>query len=182
VPLSHRHWEQARDYAFGCPDGEWAARLDHKAWGKKHNMILYFTQFDSGEKRWLSVFWNDDFRPRDGGFDFKSEGSKGDLFTLTTIRNPKTGNPVFQSARRFAQTRPTKIMFRSKGFMIGENASFGRECSACKEISTVYAVYLLSGYERFVAMNNMAKLPFELSVAISRTRLKPHRGTGIVEY
>jgi hypothetical protein len=32
-----------------------------------------------------------------------------------------------------------------------------------------------------VAMNNMAKLPFELSVAISRARLKPHRGTGIVE-
>ena len=35
---------------------------------------------------------------------------------------------------------------------------------------------------RKVAMNNMAKLPFELSVQISRTRLKPHRGTGIVEY
>jgi hypothetical protein len=33
-----------------------------------------------------------------------------------------------------------------------------------------------------VAMNNIAKLPFELSVQISRTRLKPHRGTGIVEY
>jgi hypothetical protein len=32
-----------------------------------------------------------------------------------------------------------------------------------------------------VAMNNMAKLPFELSVRISRARLKPHRGTGIVE-
>jgi hypothetical protein len=33
-----------------------------------------------------------------------------------------------------------------------------------------------------VAMNNMAKLPFELSVPISRARLKPHRGTRIVEY
>jgi len=32
-----------------------------------------------------------------------------------------------------------------------------------------------------VAMNTMAKLPFELSVPISRARLKPHRGTGIVE-
>jgi len=28
----------------------------------------------------------------------------------------------------------------------------------------------------------MAKLPFELSVTISRARLKPHRGTGIVKY
>jgi hypothetical protein len=36
-------------------------------------------------------------------------------------------------------------------------------------------------YRREVAMNNMAKLPFELSVAISRSRLKPHRGTGVVE-
>ena len=32
------------------------------------------------------------------------------------------------------------------------------------------------------AMDNMAKLPFELSVTISRARLKPCRGTGIVEY
>jgi hypothetical protein len=32
---------------------------------------------------------------------------------------------------------------------------------------------------REVAMNNMAKLPFELSVLISRARLKPRRGTGI---
>jgi hypothetical protein len=30
-------------------------------------------------------------------------------------------------------------------------------------------------------MNNMAKLPFELSVPISRARLRPHRGAGIVE-
>jgi plasmid stabilization system protein ParE len=33
----------------------------------------------------------------------------------------------------------------------------------------------------YVAMNNMAKIPFELSVRISRARLKPHPGTGIVE-
>jgi hypothetical protein len=32
-----------------------------------------------------------------------------------------------------------------------------------------------------VPMNNMAKLPFELSVPISRARLKPRRGTDIVE-
>jgi hypothetical protein len=31
---------------------------------------------------------------------------------------------------------------------------------------------------REVAMNNMAKLPFELSVPISRARLKPRRVTG----
>jgi hypothetical protein len=32
-----------------------------------------------------------------------------------------------------------------------------------------------------VAMNNMAKLPFEFSVPILRARLKPRRGAGIVE-
>jgi hypothetical protein len=37
-------------------------------------------------------------------------------------------------------------------------------------------------HRREVAMNNIAKLPFELSMQISRTRLKPHRGTGIVAY
>jgi hypothetical protein len=32
-----------------------------------------------------------------------------------------------------------------------------------------------------VAVNNMAKLPFEFSAPKARVRLKPRRGTGIVE-
>lgn len=96
----YKHFENARDYTFGCPDGEWTARLDHKAWGKKNNMLLYFTETGTGAKRWLSVFWNDGFNPRDGSFDFKNDGYVGESFVLTTGHSSKTGNPVFQSARR----------------------------------------------------------------------------------
>jgi hypothetical protein len=39
----------------------------------------------------------------------------------------------------------------------------------------------LGQYRLEVAMNNMAKLPFELSVLISLARLKLHRGMGIVD-
>jgi hypothetical protein len=46
---------------------------------------------------------------------------------------------------------------------------------------TAVCVRVLRQYRRKVAMNNMAKMPFELSVPISRARLKPVRGTGIVE-
>jgi hypothetical protein len=49
--------------------------------------------------------------------------------------------------------------------------------------STSEKLFRVFGQDRLkVAMNNMAKLPFELSVPISRARLKPHRETGIVEY
>jgi hypothetical protein len=108
MPQAHHLYEHAHDYEFGCPDGVWTARLDHKAWGRNKNMILYFTETDTGAKRWLSVFWNDAFKPRDGSFDFRNEGNSGDLFTLTTTHNPKTGNPVFTSARRFVPTSAEK--------------------------------------------------------------------------
>ena len=49
-------------------------------------------------------------------------------------------------------------------------------------IQQVQGFRVLREHRRKVAMNNMAKLPLELSVPISRTRLKPRRETGIVEY
>jgi hypothetical protein len=49
------------------------------------------------------------------------------------------------------------------------------------QIAGVEQARAIGAQRREVAMNNMAKLPFELSVPISRARLKPHRGTGIVE-
>ena len=48
-------------------------------------------------------------------------------------------------------------------------------------LDQVEVLAVLREYRLEVAMNNMAKLPFELSVPISRARLKPHCGTGIVE-
>jgi hypothetical protein len=99
MTLGFRSFENASDYTFGCPDGEWTATLDHKAWGKTRNLILYFTEQETGAKYWLSVFHNDRYKAHDGSLDFKDEAEPGEVFILTTRRS-KTGNPVLQSAKK----------------------------------------------------------------------------------
>jgi hypothetical protein len=89
----------AKEYSFGCPDGEWNASLDCRIWGKNGNLILYFTDLNTGAKRWLSVFWNDGYKTRDGSFNFRTDGYLGEKFILTTGHS-RTGKPVFKSARR----------------------------------------------------------------------------------
>ena len=106
---TYRAFDQAYDYTFGCPYGIWTARLDHKARGKRNNLILYFTQIGTDAKYWLSVFWNDDFKPRDGSFDFKNAGDPGDVFVLTTTHAEKTGHPVFQSAERIDMSQSGEL-------------------------------------------------------------------------
>jgi len=38
------------------PEGTWNARLDAKAWGKKGNILLYFSALEADAKYALSVF------------------------------------------------------------------------------------------------------------------------------
>ena len=99
MTLGFHHFEKHMEYAFGCPDGEWTATLDHKAWGKNLNLILYFTEQESGAKYWLSVFHTNGYKPRDDSLDFKNEAEPGEGFILTTSRS-KAGNPVLQSAKK----------------------------------------------------------------------------------
>ena len=41
----YKHLSSQRfDYTFDCPAGVWIARLDAKAWGKKRNLLLYFSE------------------------------------------------------------------------------------------------------------------------------------------
>jgi len=98
MPGSYNQFANARDYELGCPVGEWLAQLDHKAWGKNSNMILYFTELGTGAKYWLSVFWNDGYKTRDGVFDFRNV-QPGSFFVLTTTHSARSGKPVFQSAK-----------------------------------------------------------------------------------
>jgi hypothetical protein len=103
--------------------GENGLDSDHKAWGKRSNMILYFTESDTGAKRWLSVFWNDDFKPRDGSFDFKNDGYPGEFFILTTAHAPKTGNPVFKSAKRRNDDPKVVALYKRRAELIAEIAA-----------------------------------------------------------
>jgi len=95
----YRTFANASEYTFDCPDGVWTGTLDHKAWGKTLNLILYFTDQDTGAKYWFSVFHGERYKPRDGSVDFKNEAEPGETFSLTTSHT-KTGNPVLQSAQK----------------------------------------------------------------------------------
>ena len=85
-------------YDFGCPDGEWVGRLDNKQWGNSKNLVLYFTNEDTGERFWLSVFWNNDYRPRDSQISFRDEEA-GSRYKMNTRMNEK-GNPIFLGATK----------------------------------------------------------------------------------
>jgi|SRR5579864_7272329 len=88
-----------RDYTFECPAGVWRARLDGKAWGKKKNILLFFSDADTDKKYCISLFFfTTYYRPEDGGFDFREAGNRGDVFELETAVGP-TGRTRLVSAR-----------------------------------------------------------------------------------
>ena len=87
-------------YEFSCPEGEWIGRLDVKQWGKNKNLTLYFTDEDTGERYWFSVFWREAYRARDGQIAFRDE-EPGTRYKMLTRTNPE-GKPVFLGATRLA--------------------------------------------------------------------------------
>jgi hypothetical protein len=97
--LGYKHFTDWEQYELDCPEGTWTARLDHKAWGKSQNLILYVTNTATGAKYWLSVFSRNGYKPRDNSHDFRNDAEPGDVFELTT-RKTKSGNPDLTSARK----------------------------------------------------------------------------------
>lgn len=92
-------------YQFEVPFGTWRARLDHKAWGKSKNLILYFTELETGEKYGLSVFWRDGYRTRDRKINFRDDAEPGDVFEVT-IEPTKTGKYAFLATRKIDRDEP----------------------------------------------------------------------------
>ena len=89
---------QARQYDFDCPVGVWRARLDAKAWGKRRNILLYFSELEPQRKYCLSVFNETRHRAEDGMVDFRYEGRAGECFELETGKT-RTGRSRFLAAR-----------------------------------------------------------------------------------
>jgi hypothetical protein len=98
---SYRDIPNSDAYELDCPDGTWTARLDAKAWGKSANLILYFSETETGRKYWLSVFFDNGYKARDGGHDFRHDANPGDVFELTTEKT-RGGKPKLQAARRIS--------------------------------------------------------------------------------
>jgi len=99
VIQGYKHFDDWEDYELDCPEGTWTARLDHKAWGKSQNLILYVTATTTGGKYWLSVFSHNAYKPRDESHDFRNDAEPGDLFEFTTNKT-KAGYPNLKSARK----------------------------------------------------------------------------------
>lgn len=89
------------EYTFACPEGVWTAHLDAKAWGKQRNLLLYFSEVESGRKYVTSVFLTGDlpYQPEKGGVNFKVEAEPGDYFELETAPT-RTGRIKLVLARK----------------------------------------------------------------------------------
>ena len=79
-----RYFDDSGNYKFGCPEGTWRGRLDHRCRGKCANLRLYFTNMETQEKYWFPVCFNADYMPRKGGPSFKISVHEGDVFMLIT--------------------------------------------------------------------------------------------------
>jgi hypothetical protein len=99
---SYRDIPYRSRYIFGCPVGEWRARLDAKAWGRQQNLIMYFSQSGTGHKYCISVFKPSCYKPEDGRFAFRVHGQPGEFFELETART-RTGRTELLSARILAE-------------------------------------------------------------------------------
>ncbi len=90
-----------REYSFDSPVGVWRARLDAKAWGKRRNILLYFSELETERKYCLSVFNETRHRADDGIVDFRFKGQPGECFELETGKT-RTGRSRFLAARIIA--------------------------------------------------------------------------------
>jgi hypothetical protein len=89
--LGYKYLSSARyDYRFECPVGVWTARLDMKAWGKKRNLLLYFSERGTDAPYAISVFWTTGYSGEHGAVNFKSDAEPGEMFQLETAKT-RTG-------------------------------------------------------------------------------------------
>ncbi len=86
------------EFSFDCPVGVWRARLRCKAWGKRRNILLYFTEIGTEKGYCISVFKETCHAADDRRIDFRRTGKKGQLFELETGKT-RTGRTRFLSAR-----------------------------------------------------------------------------------
>jgi hypothetical protein len=99
----YKYIDNRWEYTFACPAGVWKAHLDAKAWGKQRNLLLYFSEMESGRKYVTSVFLTGalPYQPEKGGVNFKVEAEPGDYFELETAQT-RTGRIKLVSARKLA--------------------------------------------------------------------------------
>ena len=84
------------EYKYDAPEGEWIGRLDTRAWGKSLNLLLYFTDINTGEKYRLSVFSRNSYKPYNSELSFRKE-PLGKSYKINTSKS-RNGLPKFLMA------------------------------------------------------------------------------------
>lgn len=79
---------QLSTYRADAPSGVWTGRLDDRAWGKSANLFCYFTDIVSADSYRLSVFFDKEYRPANGGPAMDQE-PLGRVFRITTRQGKK---------------------------------------------------------------------------------------------
>lgn len=86
------------DYSFNDEEGTFTARLDGKRWGKKANLLAYFT-LENGKKVVASAWWEKEYL----GIDEYKEGT---MLTLTCTKS-KNGKVYLRKVEPSASTAET---------------------------------------------------------------------------
>jgi hypothetical protein len=99
---SHTAIQNHYDYSFDWPKGIVRARLDGRAWGRKANLFLYFTDIDTGAKRLISAFWTNGYCVgRNKGLSLRHDIEEGDVLELD-IGSTRNGNLKLLAARKLS--------------------------------------------------------------------------------
>lgn len=92
----HRHVDRS-GYQWGAPAGSWTARLEEKAWGKRSNLMLFLCDLSTGQRWWLSVWYQNSYCDQARITNFR-DFPRGTVLELQTGIS-KSGGPVLEAAR-----------------------------------------------------------------------------------
>lgn len=77
-------------YADKVSEGEYAVRLDQKAWGKSMSLWCFFTVIDTEEKIAINCFRTKGvYGPRDQSIDFSITGNEGSTYKIKVAVSSK---------------------------------------------------------------------------------------------
>jgi hypothetical protein len=82
-------------------------------WGKRSNLLCYFTDMATGKKYFFSFFYQDKYGPRDHSMSFRNE-RPGSLYRLQTGHTAR-GTPNCQTAERYAPDGHVSAAFNRCG-------------------------------------------------------------------
>ncbi len=112
--------EPAAYDGLSVPEGEWRGTLDFKVWGKRPCLHCYLTAEDGGKYR-LAVWFDRDYRPRDGGLDL-SRTPPGTRLGVRVGRN-RIGRVEWESAWVAEESGDGRNVGRSLQMQDSQNAS-----------------------------------------------------------